>query len=83
MRRKRRPGSGSGRARNGTGRDAQGMVRLLTDVVMPGMKVLFTSGYTENVITHHGVPAEGVSFIGKPYTLSALATKVREVIDEG
>ena len=69
---------------------------LLTDVVMPGMngnelatqlilhhpgmKVLFTSGYTENVISHHGVLAEGVSFIGKPYTLSALATKVREVL---
>jgi PAS domain S-box-containing protein len=69
---------------------------LLTDVVMPGMngselatqlvqhnpgmKVLFTSGYTEDVISHHGVLAEGVSFIGKPYTLSALATKVREVL---
>ena len=46
----------------------------------PGMKVLFTSGYTEDVISHHGVLAEGVSFIGKPYTLSALATKVREVL---
>jgi PAS domain S-box-containing protein len=72
---------------------------LLTDVVMPGMngselatqlvlhhsemKVLFTSGYTEDVISHHGVLAEGVSFIGKPYTPSALARKVREVIDEG
>jgi len=69
---------------------------LLTDVVMPGMngselatqlvlhhpemKVLFTSGYTEDVITHHGVLAEGVSFIGKPYTPSALARKVREVL---
>ena len=69
---------------------------LLTDVVMPGMngselatrlvlhnpgmKVLFTSGYTEDVISHHGVLAEGVSFIGKPYTLSALAKKVREVL---
>ncbi len=71
---------------------------LLTDVVMPGMngselatqlvlrnpgmKVLFTSGYTEEVISHHGVLAEGVSFLGKPYTPSALARKVREVIDE-
>jgi len=71
---------------------------LLTDVVMPGMngselatqlvlhnpemKVLFTSGYTEDVISHHGVLAEGVSFIGKPYRPSALARKVREVLDE-
>ncbi|MGZ9148975.1 MAG: response regulator [Candidatus Deferrimicrobiaceae bacterium] len=71
---------------------------LLTDVVMPGMngaelatqlvlhhpemKVLFTSGYTEDVISHHGVLAEGVSFIGKPYTPSAIARKVREVLDK-
>jgi len=69
---------------------------LMTDVVMPGMngnelatrlalhnpelKVLFTSGYTEDVISHHGVLAEGVSFIGKPYTPSSLARKVREVL---
>jgi CheY-like chemotaxis protein len=71
---------------------------LLTDVVMPGMSgaelarqlvlhhpeviVLFTSGHTEDVISHHGVLAEGVSFIGKPYTPSVLARKVREVLDK-
>ena len=71
---------------------------LLTDVVMPGMnggelatqlvlhnpemKVLFTSGYTEDVISHHGALAEGVSFIGKPYRSAALARKIREVLDE-
>jgi two-component system cell cycle sensor histidine kinase/response regulator CckA len=71
---------------------------LLTDVVMPGMsgaelamqlvlhhpeaKVLFTSGYTENAITRHGVLDEGVNFINKPYAPSALAKKVREVLDK-
>ena len=70
---------------------------LLTDVVMPGMngnelatqlvrhhpemKVLFTSGYTDDAIVHHGVLDEGVMFIGKPYTPLALAGKVREVLD--
>ncbi|NJD62484.1 MAG: PAS domain S-box protein [Deltaproteobacteria bacterium] len=70
---------------------------LMTDVVMPGMnggelatqlvlhrpemKVLFTSGYTENVIAHHGVMDNEVSFLGKPYSPSALARKVREVLD--
>jgi len=70
---------------------------LLTDVVMPGMngaelarqlvlhhpegKVLFTSGYTDDAIVRHGILKEGVSFIGKPYTPSALVKKVRGVLD--
>jgi CheY-like chemotaxis protein len=70
---------------------------LMTDVVMPGMhgrelanrltrihpgtRVLFTSGYTDNAIVQDCVLDEGVSFIGKPYTPSALARKVREVLD--
>jgi YesN/AraC family two-component response regulator len=71
---------------------------LMTDIVMPGMdgrelanrltgihpetKALFTSGYTDNAIVHHGVLEEGVSFIGKPYSPSVLAKKVREVLDK-
>jgi len=70
---------------------------LMTDVVMPRMngrelsehfirrfpdsKVLFTSGYTENVIAHHGVLDAGVKFIGKPYTPQSLAMRVREVLE--
>ncbi|MDY6906393.1 MAG: ATP-binding protein [Thermodesulfobacteriota bacterium] len=69
---------------------------LLTDVIMPDMngrelyframeiypelKVLYMSGYTDNVIAHHGVLDEGVQFIQKPFTVKALATKVREVL---
>ncbi|HPM78621.1 MAG TPA: response regulator, partial [bacterium] len=70
---------------------------LLTDVVMPGMngqqlaeklllihpemKVVFTSGYTEDAIVHHGVLNEGLHFIGKPYSPQSLAQKIRNVLD--
>jgi CheY-like chemotaxis protein len=70
---------------------------LLTDVVMPGlsgrevaerlnlihpeMKVLFTSGYTGNIIVDHGVLRKELSFIGKPYSPEALAKKIREVLE--
>ena len=71
---------------------------LITDVVMPEMngrdlagnllslypnlKRLFMSGYTANVIAHHGVLDEGVQFIQKPFAKQDLAIKVREVLDE-
>ena len=51
-------------------------------LIYPEMKILFTSGYTDETITRHGVLDEGVSFLGKPYTPSALAKKVREVLDK-
>jgi two-component system, cell cycle sensor histidine kinase and response regulator CckA len=49
----------------------------------PGLKVLYTSGYTENTIIHHGVVDAGVNFLAKPYVPEALAARVREVIDQG
>jgi PAS domain S-box-containing protein len=71
---------------------------LLTDVVMPRMsggeladrlkelcpelKVLFTSGYTDDAILHHGVLESGTRFIGKPFSVASITTKVREVLDE-
>jgi two-component system, cell cycle sensor histidine kinase and response regulator CckA len=49
-------------------------------VVRPGMKSLFMSGYTADVMAHHGVLDEGVQFIVKPFSPKALAEKVREVL---
>jgi len=70
---------------------------LLTDVIMPDMngkelyselvqdfptlKVIYMSGYTDNVIVHHGVLDGGVQFIQKPFTAQSIISKVREVID--
>jgi len=71
---------------------------VLTDVVMPGMngkelaravqeiapktRVLFTSGYTANVIVHHSVLADGIEFLPKPYSVDALTRRVRDVLDK-
>lgn len=70
---------------------------LLTDVIMPEMngkdlygilkeeypllKVVYMSGYTEDVIAHHGVLEKGVDFIQKPFSARNLTEKVREVLD--
>jgi PAS domain S-box-containing protein len=66
---------------------------LLTDVVMPTMngqqlyqqlleilpdlRVLYTSGYSDNIIAHHGVLQEGTNFVAKPFTVASLLKKVR------
>jgi PAS domain S-box-containing protein len=71
---------------------------LLTDVIMPemngrelagkllslypGLKRLFMSGYTADIIAHHGVMDEGVNFLQKPFSLDALEAKVREALDQ-
>jgi FixJ family two-component response regulator len=47
----------------------------------PNLKRLFMSGYTANVIAHHGVLDDGVHFIQKPFTRKDLAAKVRETLD--
>ncbi len=69
---------------------------LMTDVVMPEMngrdlarslfslypdlKVLFMSGYTANVIAHHGILDADISFIQKPFSMQDLAARVRETL---
>jgi two-component SAPR family response regulator len=49
----------------------------------PCVRILFTSGYAEHAIARHGVLADGVQFIAKPYSLQALTRKVRDVLDAG
>lgn len=47
----------------------------------PDLKILFTSGYTDDAIAHHGMLDQGVEFLAKPYTPTMLASKVRELLD--
>ncbi|HXA44555.1 MAG TPA: response regulator [Candidatus Angelobacter sp.] len=70
---------------------------VVTDVIMPlmdgkvmaewlkttnsGLKILFTSGYTDDAIAHHGVLEKGIEFLSKPYTPAILARKVRAMLD--
>jgi len=70
---------------------------LLTDVVMPQMggkeladqlkivrpevKVLYSSGYTDDAIVHHGVLVPGTHFLQKPFSIKTLSHKVRDVLD--
>lgn len=49
----------------------------------PGLKVLYTSGYTENAIVHHGRLDPGVRLLSKPYRRQTLARHVRAALDEG
>ncbi|HEY5048558.1 MAG TPA: ATP-binding protein [Rhizomicrobium sp.] len=46
----------------------------------PDLKILYTTGYARNAIVHHGRLDPGVNLIGKPFSYSALAAKVREVL---
>jgi DNA-binding response OmpR family regulator len=46
------------------------------------MKCLFMSGYTANVISHHGVLDDGMKFIQKPFSIKELAAKIREALTD-
>lgn len=72
---------------------------LLTDVIMPdmngrevaeaarrgrpGLRVLFMSGYTDNVIAHHGILDAGIQYLAKPFSASDLLRRVAETMAEG
>jgi signal transduction histidine kinase/ActR/RegA family two-component response regulator len=72
---------------------------LLTDVVMPGLngkelherlralrpelRVLYMSGYSEDVITSHGVLSDDTAFIQKPFSVEELVSRVRSTLDGG
>lgn len=72
---------------------------LLTDVILPvmdgstvaarftalrpGIRVLFMSGYMDEVVGHHGVPVTGQDFLHKPFTAGELQARVRETLDRG
>jgi PAS domain S-box-containing protein len=51
-------------------------------IVRPGLKVLFTTGYSRNAIVHHGRLDAGVRLLQKPFTFDQLASRVRELLDE-
>ena len=59
------------------GRDLADLIQKL----FPGLKTLFMSGYTANVIAHHGVLDEGVNFIQKPASRKDMALKIRSILD--
>ena len=79
--------------------DTHSIDLLFTDVIMtgingrqladkaqqlrPGLKTLFTSGYTENAIVHHGRLDPGVQLLSKPYRRQELAIKLRKLLDNG
>ncbi|MGA2613939.1 MAG: PAS domain S-box protein [Spirochaetia bacterium] len=50
-------------------------------VVCPGVRVLYVSGYTANVISHHGILEAGLDFLQKPFSSKELLSKVREILD--
>jgi two-component system, cell cycle sensor histidine kinase and response regulator CckA len=71
---------------------------LLTDVVLPGqngrdlaidlrslcpkLKIIFISGYPENVVTRHGIQEDGMFYLPKPFSLQSLTRKVSQVLEQ-
>ncbi len=62
------------------GLNGRALAERLGDIV-PGMRILFMSGYSDEAVHRHGVLGESAAFLEKPFTERALARKVREVLD--
>ncbi len=60
------------------GRDLAGQISL----IYPGIRLLFMSGYTANVIAHQGMLDAGVAFIQKPFSMADMTAKVRAILDQ-
>ncbi len=56
-------------------------LKLKIEALKPGIRCIFMSGYTADVIAHHGVMDEGIVFLQKPFAVDTLTRKVREVIE--
>jgi PAS domain S-box-containing protein len=79
-------------------KDASEIRLLVTDVVMPtmngkelrqrlerikpGLRTIFMSGYTADIVTHRGIVAADILFVQKPFTIRALAEKIREALED-
>ena len=50
--------------------------------IRPGVKVLFTSGYTRDIVHEKGILTEGLNYISKPSPPQELLNKVREILDD-
>ncbi len=61
--------------------NGQDLAKLISNI-KPGLKCLFISGYTANVIANHGVLDEGVHFLQKPFSMKDLASKVRQALEQ-
>jgi DNA-binding response OmpR family regulator len=71
---------------------------LLTDVVLPGqngrdlanelrsvcptLRIIFISGYPENVVTQHGIQEDGMFYLSKPFSMQSLTRKVSQVLEQ-
>jgi PAS domain S-box-containing protein len=78
-------------------RMTEGFDLIVTDVIMPGINgrvlveklretygsvlALYTSGYTENIISCHGLLSDDINFLAKPYSIGALVQRVRTLLD--